>query len=75
MVQSFLPTLLITTALMLVLRNSMPYIRDACLFMDKTRIDQVVFETDSQNVVMFINDRRSQVHWSGKLLVEEIRKF
>lgn len=50
-------------------------IRDACLFFNSIGLEKAVIESDSLNAITFINDPQIQVHWMGKQLVEEIRKF
>lgn len=50
-------------------------IRDGCLFFSTAQLDRIIFESDSLNAIMFINEPFSQVHWIAKQLVEEIRRF
>lgn len=50
-------------------------IRDACIFFNQAGLDQLIFESDSLNAVVFINEPLATVHWMAKQLIHEIRRF
>lgn len=50
-------------------------IRDPCILFNAARLEKIIYESDSLNAILFINDPLSLIHWAAKQLVDEIRKF
>ncbi|XP_012827739.1 PREDICTED: uncharacterized protein LOC105949019 [Erythranthe guttata] len=50
-------------------------IKEACQFVNSAKIENVIFEADSLNVMTFINDPSHNSHWTAKVNVEAIKRF
>lgn len=50
-------------------------IKNACLFLTKAKLENIIFEADCINAILYTTDQSSIPSWSSRAIVEEIRRF